>query len=626
MSQNNNIPLSIPIPNQNILSQLTSRPVFYSILGLIIFLTIMLFLVLYDVKFTLSKSKEETVRDTFIILFSTLLFFGFCIMFFPYLKDFKQFILQIYNVIFVVLYTVFVILFYVLTPEPVLKKYSYIINPAILGLGALSFYMSSYTNFISGFNMSYERIKMVIVFLCLIATLSTFHNANPGSMYSIILIVASIFAFLYTAILLTMPSSGANTNSSFTSFGLYGSILFLIFLAATTGIIYSQKNTLFENKGKSATIIMFLLIICILWTTLLGAHLFSQSNSLNMNDFYNIGFLKTGLIAVFGLVVSGLLIYWISSKIEELTGSSSIISFALNLALVAVVLALIYKTINVQLPYANAKKNAFFGLITSVILYIPCIISSLFDNVSKLSSSELNYQNRSSFLMLIVSIILLICYYYSNIFLDRINTIGGKQLVNKPVNLNKQYNLGNYINLNGNDKMNYQYAISCWIFIDSAPPNTNSNYKKFTPILNYGNKPAVLYNAEKNTLRIIMQQQDLKTITKNKLIDYDNEDNRIIYENKNFPLQKWHNIIINYNGGTLDIFLNGQLVKSSIEVSPLLTYDNLVIGQDQGILGGICNVLYFKQSIDSSKVFYLYNTVKNLTPPVFNDYKETIMV
>jgi hypothetical protein len=123
-----------------------------------------------------------------------------------------------------------------------------------------------------------------------------------------------------------------------------------------------------------------------------------------------------------------------------------------------------------------------------------------------------------------------------------------------------------------------------------------------------------------------MQQKDLKNITKNKLIDFDNEGNRIIYTNSNFLLQKWNNIIINYNGGTLDIFLNGELVKSSIEVIPYYSFDNLTIGENDGIKGGICNVVYFRKPLNSTNIYYIYNTAKDKTPPVLNDSNETILV
>jgi hypothetical protein len=124
---------------------------------------------------------------------------------------------------------------------------------------------------------------------------------------------------------------------------------------------------------------------------------------------------------------------------------------------------------------------------------------------------------------------------------------------------------------------------------------------------------------------ITSDQKNLKDVTKNKLIDFDENDNRIIYKNSNFLLQKWNNIIINYNGGVLDIFLNGELVKSDIGVVPYITYDNLTIGEDNGIKGGICNVVYFKQALNYSNIFYLYNMVKNTSPPVLNDSNITIV-
>jgi len=124
---------------------------------------------------------------------------------------------------------------------------------------------------------------------------------------------------------------------------------------------------------------------------------------------------------------------------------------------------------------------------------------------------------------------------------------------------------------------------------------------------------------------ITADQKNLKEITKNKLIDFDENGNRIIYKNSDFLLQKWNNIIINYNGGVLDIFLNGELVKSDIGVVPYMSYDNLTIGEDKGIKGGICNVIYFKQALNSSNIYYLYNMVKDRSPPVLNDSNTTII-
>ena len=75
----------------------------------------------------------------------------------------------------------------------------------------------------------------------------------------------------------------------------------------------------------------------------------------------------------------------------------------------------------------------------------------------------------------------------------------------------------------------------------------------------------------------------------------------------------------------MDIFLNGELVKSSIEVVPYYTIDNLTIGENEGIKGGICNVIYFKHAITSPNIYYLYNMVKNRDPPVLKDSNETIL-
>ena len=113
--------------------------------------------------------------------------------------------------------------------------------------------------------------------------------------------------------------------------------------------------------------------------------------------------------------------------------------------------------------------------------------------------------------------------------------------------------------------------------------------------------------------------------TTNNLLEFDEDGNRILYIKHNVLLQKWNNIIINYSGGVLDIFINGELVKSDIWVVPYYTLDNLTIGKDNGINGGICNLIYFKKPLTALNVYFLYNMIKNKTPPVTNDSNLTIM-
>ena len=640
------------INTENILPKLKTPVFFKIIMGLIIFLIIVMFLIMFDVNLSIdkpSKSQEQTVNEIFIILFFSLLIIGLCVLFLPNIKDLKTLFGQISNVTYVIGYTIFFILFYTMTSTTTLNTYSYIINAIMLCLGIYVFFKSASHDYTQVFNINYERIKMLILLFCFITLMITFYNINPGDAATtyfgtsmLITILITVFAFLYLIILLLLnpeqnasnsnpnPNSISNSNflTNFSSFGVYSSIAFIIFIVIITILISSDKHKFFQNKFKSSSVIILVLLICVFWSILLGVNLFDNSTNTNTNLITGkMHLFKKGLLVLFGLVISGLLIFWISTSIENLSGNSSIISFILNLLIVIIVLGLIYKTINVKLPAGNSKKNSFFTLITNVLLYIPCIASGMFDKLGGFVTNQYNETNSGSVMMLIFAITLLIVYFKTQSIANLISSQGGNQLVNNPVDTDTLYNLGSYQSLNGgSDAFDYKYAISCWIFLNASTPSTTSSSNTFTSILNFGNKPNVLYNVKTNTLMITMQQKNLKDITKNKLIDFDENGNRIIYVDKNVLLQKWNNLIINYNGGTLDIFMNGKLVKSSIEVVPYYSLDNLTIGENDGIKGGICNVVYFRHALNSKNIYYVYNSVKHLTPPVFNNKNETILV
>jgi hypothetical protein len=626
------------IKNENVISEFKKSESLYPILIMISFLTIAMFSIFFKVKLTgkgPSKSQQEVIADIFIVLFFCLLIFGICVALLPSFKDIKKLFEQISSVTYVIIYTISLILFFTTTPTDTINKYSFIITVVTIALGSLMFYKGLSNNLITEFNANYERIKMMILFFCLITIFIIYYNTDPGGYiqkyfgYSLLLtIIISVFAFLYLIIVLTLPDSKTskygNILDNFSKISSYGSIAFLVFIAIMTILISTYPGGFFNDKETSGAVMILLLMICVISSVVLGSNTFPEIfNNAPLNDKTNL--FKRSLLALFGVVISGLLIFWLVYNIQNLSGKTGTTSFILNILLVVVILGLIYKTLNVNLPQGNSNKNAFFSLIGNTLLYIPCLFSGLFDYIGKLTTGGNNSETAGSFLMLVAALVLIVTYFKMPSVFNILNVQGGEQLVNKPVYTDSAYSLGSYQELNGSDKPDYQYAISSWIFLDAAPPNTSAAYSKFTSLLNFANKPNVLYNGTTNTLMITTDQKNLKEVTKNKLIDFDENGNRILYKNSNFLLQKWNNIIINYSGGVLDIFLNGELVKSDIGVVPYMTYDNLTIGQDDGIKGGICNVIYFKQALNTSNIYYLYNMVKDRSPPVLNDSNTTIM-
>jgi hypothetical protein len=452
---------------------------------------------------------------------------------------------------------------------------------------------------------------------------------DPGGYFTkyfgesmLLTIILSVFAFLYLIIILTVPSGGDKGDTFYgnmTNFGKYSSLAFLIFLIALTIIISTYKGGFFKDKETSLLSMIIILLICILAGSLFVSNMFPES--VGGTDISNLSLFKRGLLTLFGLIISSLIIYWITYNLQDLTSSSGLTSFILNVILVVIVLSLIYKTFFVKLPVGNSNKNAFFSLLMNLLFYIPCIFGDLMEKVS----SEYSATTKSSLITLVISILIIVSYFVLPNLTQKVQLRGGKQLVNKPIYTDQLYTLANYIQLNGSDQIDYQYALSFWVFIDAAPPSTSAAYSKYTSLLNFGFKPNVMYNAEKNNLIVITQQKFSNKTVNNELVDIDDKNKKIIYKNDKFLLQKWNNIIINYSGGTMDVFLNGELVSSAKNIIPYNTLDNLTIGEDNGIKGGICNVIYYNKALDFMSIKGLYNQSKNSNPPVLSENNDTII-
>ena len=167
-----------------------------------------------------------------------------------------------------------------------------------------------------------------------------------------------------------------------------------------------------------------------------------------------------------------------------------------------------------------------------------------------------------------------------------------KILLNKPVYTDNLKILGSFENFKKDlGEYNYQYSFSCWVFLHEQPPSKSYANTKFTSIVNYGNKPNILFNASKGILQIT---------NKNK-----QHDSEVLFQTNTIPLQKWNNIVINYEGGTLDVFINKKLVSSNPNIIPYMSHDLVTSGYKDG-----CKRWYMFCCI-------LFRTVKQKTDRIF---------
>ena len=238
------------------------------------------------------------------------------------------------------------------------------------------------------------------------------------------------------------------------------------------------------------------------------------------------------------------------------------------------------------LGYSDDKKKTKNGwTLAKITKYIKNQMPSILNNDSYITDTEYNIKQKQT-------------------ELDNISsTLTGVTLLKRPIPMDIEKTIGTYQNLvnKNSTSFNYNYAISCWVFIHNYGTNLSSAYVVDTPLLNYGNRPAITWNGKINTLKIKMRDVNNNVLT--------------VFKTNKIPLQKWVNIVINYNGGTLDVFIDNKLVASERNIIPYMAYDKIVVGANNGISGGICNVTYYDNVLTKNQIDIYYNLLKNKNPP-----------
>ena len=487
----------------------------------------------------------------------------------------------------------------------------------------------------------------------------------------ILLVFSAISVFIYNnskqkddKILRQMPRLFNDVNSLRTKY----TIMFLMFLIGTVLLYFLNPWGIMSAYGGIS--IFFTLFVGIIFLAMILIYQFYITNPSKLNLFTEAPIFFTffkGIYIIIALVLSGLLIYGslnVMGVFNQNSASPNTIGHTIfNIVLFCVMLGLLYKLVNAG---GFLDKNPLYRLILNTLLYIPCLLVIILHKIVQLfgsgTGSETQHSTKFEIIMLVLGIVIITTYFIYTIYIGpylkaKYYKQGGEQIINQPINTDVVTNVASYQSLNKSDKLTYQYAISFWLYIDSFPPTAHN---KVVSLLSYGNNPCVKYNSTNNTLFITVKQnnRDLEvvdyvhqletnitpktttlwtntqetiydTIEKVKSMPIANEidadGNRIIYTLPDIKLQKWNNIVINYNGGTLDIFYNGELVKSAIEVVPYLNFDMLTIGSDNGVSGNIANLMYFNSPLDIITINTLYSSLKHTNPPtISNDNKQLV--
>ena len=513
-----------------------------------------------------------------------------------------------------------------------------------------------------------------------------FSNPPPENNTAMLLNVFIILAFIIISVLYyknsvrgldqTLPKitqMAINMRTKYT-------IIFMIFIVLM-GLLF-LVNPFNLMTDYSSPVMFFTLFVGILLVIMIYFYqiVLSDPNKFPKTSILTIivkaFYILFALGASFGLIYAALHLMGIFD--QDFSDPKSWSNTIFNFILLCTMLGIIYKLANAG---GFLDKNPYYRLILNTLFYIPCLLVILVDKIYQLfgfkksstgsTSSSATSSATSAFSpptpfeikMLIVSLCLLTIYFLWFFILKRVvqNVYfkrGGRQLINQPLQTDILSNVISYHSLSDSDTFDYQYAMSFWFYLDSFAPSTNSSYSKIIPILSYGANPAVKYSSANNTLYITVKQKIIEDVTEfikekeeinaetidkwnnektninnsiekvksmNFSNDVDADGHRIIYSHSNVKLQKWNHIVLNYSGGTLDVFYNGELVKSAIGVVPYLNFDMLTVGTENGVSGNIANLLYFDHPIDILTMNSLYRSFTNKNPPVIPEVNSVLI-
>jgi len=322
------------------------------------------------------------------------------------------------------------------------------------------------------------------------------------------------------------------------------------------------------------------------------------------------GMAKLGLIGLLLLIFSSVIYFYINMNSSSFGALSYLIAFC-GLLITIVGLAMLFYMIGNYLK----SFTGIPGFIVYFIFYIPCLLIDFAKYILK----EFRMTSRVIYVLFFIEIALILLYNYLPKLVDYVDKKDGVVLLQDGVFLDKPLIIGTSKILeipesnleNNNYPIVYEknYSFSMWIYLKNQPSNFSS-YSQETPIFDFGEgKPKITYY---NNIK--------DEVHKNKYIIYFTDKNYSVLAHEiTLPLQKWNNFVFNYSSSKVNLFVNGELVKSfkfTNNNPHIVATDNITVGSENGLDGAICNVRYYPYNLSISHITSSYNLLMYKNPPV----------
>jgi len=275
-----------------------------------------------------------------------------------------------------------------------------------------------------------------------------------------------------------------------------------------------------------------------------------------------------------------------------------------------------------------SRLKGWAGFISQLIFYIPCVLWDLWFYILE----QFHLTPYSVYGFICLEIVLVILYLYlPDIAAPITGTSNSIQLANNVIYLDKgkqtiatsdmlkippapNQAVGSYLT---------NYCLSMWVYINPRSP-TSEAYNKETEILSYGFTDASGVQHVKPMLRYYGGGVNDQPIERNKYVFYFSEyppasQSPNTFYDVTIPNQKWNQIVMNYTNNRVDIFINGVLERSFTMTDSMPVYndlDTITVGDDNGLDGGICNVVYYRHPLSEDQIAFLYNSQMNSDPPI----------